>query len=183
MDPVIEYLFGPGDGSTTTWTSVADADLNHDGIPDAVLLDFDGDGRRDDAMWDTDGDGVADVSVLDLDDDGEYDAFFRDGGKGLWDRRVEREELDTGPRQPPPRHPPPGQPPPSSPDTGADLDTDGDGQVDARLEGPAGSGRITPDRLYVDVDGDGHFDHVLVDLDGDGRADACYDSRDPRFRP
>ena len=161
MDPVIEYLFGPGDGSTTTWTSVADADLNHDGIPDAVLLDFDGDGRRDDAMWDTDGDGVADVSVLDLDDDGEYDAFFRDGGKGLWDRRVEREGLDTG----------------------ADLDIDGDGQVDARLEGPAGSGRITPDRLYVDVDGDGHFDHVLVDLDGDGRADACYDSRDPRFRP
>lgn len=161
MDPVIEYLFGPGDGSTTTWTSVADADLNHDGIPDAVLLDFDGDGRRDDAMWDTDGDGVADVSVLDLDDDGEYDAFFRDGGKGLWDSRVEREGLDTG----------------------ADLDIDGDGQVDARLEGPAGSGRITPDRLYVDVDGDGHFDHVLVDLDGDGRADACYDSRDPRFRP
>lgn len=51
MDSLIDYIFGPGDGSVTTWTSRADLDLSGDGVADAVRLDFDGDGRRDDAMW------------------------------------------------------------------------------------------------------------------------------------
>ena len=66
----LEYFFGTGDGTLSTWHSPADLDLDHDGTLDAVALDFDGDGLRDDAMWDTDADGVADRAMLDLDDDG-----------------------------------------------------------------------------------------------------------------
>lgn len=157
MDHVIDYFFGTGTGPSTHWFSAPDADLDHDGTPDAVLLDFDGDGRVDDAMWDSDGDGLADVAALDLDDDGVPDAFFADGGSGLWEK----------PTSPAPRV----SPPADAPDVTYDLDDDG--TVDAkatevRRDGDARSAG----RVYLDTDGDGRFDYVLIDRDGDGVADA-----------
>ncbi|SDU72580.1 hypothetical protein [Gordonia westfalica] len=178
MDPVIEYFFGPGDGSTTRWSTPADATFGDSG-PDAVRLDFDGDGRLDDAMWDTDADGVADVAALDTDDDDLPDAFYRDSGAGLWDRPVDRDEPGAG----------------LAPDPAAEdaesgegdgpgvlrLDLDADGDTEAELVGSEKGGRILAERLYIDSDGDGDTDVVLVDLNGDGVADAAYDKRDPRF--
>ncbi|MEO9329581.1 hypothetical protein [Gordonia aurantiaca] len=189
MDPVIEYLFGPGDGSTTRWSDPADATLGADSPgPDAVRLDFDGDGRHDDAMWDTDADGVADTAALDLDDDDLPDAFYRDSGAGLWDRPVDPGELRGGRVDAPPAAPdaPSGaeQPDPSAGDPATRvlrLDLDADGTTDAELVGTERAGRLVGERLYVDSDSDGTTDAVLVDLDGDGTADAVYDRRDPRF--
>ncbi|MBD0862818.1 hypothetical protein IA539_16635 [Gordonia sp. zg691] len=179
MDPVIEYCFGPGDGSTTRWSSPADLAIGGD-APDAVGLDFDGDGRRDDAMWDTDADGVADVAALDTDDDGASDAFYRDSGAGLWDRPVSREEIGGGSgARPDESESAERRGPPSARVLRLDLDDDGD--VDAEIVGAEKGGRIVGERLYVDSDGDGEPDVVLVDLDGDGIADAVYDKRDPRF--
>ncbi|MFZ2242427.1 MAG: hypothetical protein WAV90_23230, partial [Gordonia amarae] len=116
MNSLIDYIFGTGDGSTTTWTSRADLDLSGDGVADAVRLDFDGDGLRDDAMWDTDGDGVADLVAIDIDspdtdppDSGTHDPaperfhsgrFYSDSGKGLWDVR-ESDPSKVGTRNPP----------------------------------------------------------------------------------
>lgn len=196
MDASIEYIFGPGDGTTTRWSSIADLSLGEtlgaygpgsgSGGPagrDAVGLDFDGDGRRDDAMWDTDGDGVADVAALDTDDDGEPDTFYRDSGSGLWDRRTPVHELTAARHEEPPL---PAEPPerpvePSAPRV-LRLDPDGDGTAEVELVGAGAGGRLDrAERLYVDSDGDGAHDAVLVDLDSDGVADAVYDKRDPRF--
>ncbi|TYQ09864.1 UNVERIFIED_ORG: hypothetical protein L601_000300000030 [Gordonia westfalica J30] len=177
MDPVIEYFFGPGDGSTTRWSSPADAVLGDSGL-DAVSLDFDGDGRRDDAMWDTDADGIADVAALDTDDDGEPDAFYRDSGAGLWDRAADPAATGGEPGAPDARSPAPGD---GSGERALNLDLDGDGVTDIELVGAEKGGRITAERLYVDADGDGVSDTVLVDLNGDGVADAAYEKRDPRF--
>ncbi|MGO3325624.1 hypothetical protein [Gordonia sp. (in: high G+C Gram-positive bacteria)] len=130
MDGVIEYVFGAGDGSTSTWLSAADLDLDGDGVMDAVSLDFDGDGIADDAMADTDADGVADRSALDLDDDGVPEIYFSDDGSGLWERGVDR----------------PAEPSASpAPRTAGEsvLDTDGDGVADTVL---------------IDTDGDGFAD-------------------------
>ena len=66
MDPYIDYIFGPGDGSTTTWTRAAPTSISAATGWPTRWLDFDGDGRRDDAMWDTDGDGVADLAAIDI---------------------------------------------------------------------------------------------------------------------
>lgn len=186
MDPVIEYLFGVGDGHTTSWHSPADTDLDTDGVPDAVGLDFDGDGRRDDLLADLDGDGVADVAAIDADDDGTADHFYRDSGRGLWDIAVDRNTLGLGDRHRPPPAPPmppatrapvaPAQPPPGAIRT---LDTDGDGRDDAELvAATAGRGA----RLYLDTDEDGDLDTVLVDTDGDGAADESYRAGAPEFR-
>ncbi|MCF8603714.1 hypothetical protein L5I01_10135 [Gordonia sp. HY442] len=130
MDGVIEYVFGAGDGETSAWRSVADLDLNADGVFDAVSLDFDGDGLADDAMVDTDADGVADLSALDLDDDGLPETFFADGGSGLWERAADR---PSGP---------PLSPAPTAPGESV-LDTDADG---------------TDDTVLIDTDGDGYAD-------------------------
>lgn len=178
MDPVIEYLFGPGDGSTTRWSTPADVTLGDAG-PDAVRLDFDGDGRRDDAMWDTDADGIADAAALDTDDDDVPDAFYRDSGAGLWDRAVARDALGAGaPHDPAPEDHTSGEPDGSRL---LRLDLDADGDADAELVGAERGGRLVAERLYVDADGDGTTDTVVVDLNGDGVADAAYDRRDPRF--
>lgn len=187
MDPVIEYLFGPGDGSTTRWTDPADTTVGVDAPgPDAIRLDFDGDGRRDDAMWDSDGDGIADTVALDLDDDDRFDAFYRDSGAGLWDRPVDVGEVRGGGADTPsatPRESPEHRPQPSERpgDRVLRLDLDADGTTDAELVGTEKAGRLAGERLYVDSDGDGTTDVVLVDRDGDGTADAAYDRRDPRF--
>ena len=39
MDPLIEYVFGPGDGTLSRWSSAADLDLDADGTLDAVSID------------------------------------------------------------------------------------------------------------------------------------------------
>lgn len=185
MEPVIEYLFGTGDGDTTQWRSLADADLDGDGVPDAVWLDFDGDGSRDDAMWDSDGDGIAEVAALDLDDDGTPETFYADGGRGIWEQRVDRPDADQRPSNPEQGTEPAGpQPPPSTqPDpqsvgeqVQADIDTDGDGALDAAIVDGAGGWR-----LYLDTDGDGQVDRVLVDSDGDGTLDASYGEGEEGF--
>ncbi|GAA1483108.1 hypothetical protein GCM10009624_35480 [Gordonia sinesedis] len=198
MEPMIEYLFGTGDGPTTTWHSPADADLDSDGTLDAVRLDFDGDGRDDDLLADLDGDGVADVAGLDLDDDGVIDHFYRDSGRGLWEVEVDRATLgidepvtpdrrpaptpDTGTRKPPPSSPsapvPRGPGAPTDPGAVRVLDTDGDGRADAELVAVAGRGV----RLYLDTDADGTLDTVLVDTDRDGAADVVYRRGAPEFR-
>lgn len=176
MDPVIEYFFGPGDGSTTRWSSPADAVLGDSG-PDAVRLDFDGDGSRDDAMWDTDADGIADVAALDTDDDGEPDTFYRDSGAGLWDRAVDP-AAGVEPGSSEARSPAAGDGPG---ERVLRLDLDADGASDIELVGAEKGGRLAAERLYVDADADGTTDTVLVDLNGDGVADAAYEKRDPRF--
>ncbi|MGV9709841.1 hypothetical protein ACWDTI_04165 [Gordonia sp. NPDC003424] len=183
MDSSIEYLFGTGDGHTTSWVSAADADLDGDGHHDAVRLDFDGDGRRDDAMWDSDSDGVADVAALDTDDDARPDAFFSDTGTGVWG------EVTTGPesrRSATGPAPPPAETPPPAGRVGAVVrseDLDGDGTPDVELQGTRRAGVPVAQRLYIDEDGDGRYDRVLVDEDGDGRADVSYDDRSPKFGP
>lgn len=178
VDALIEYLFGTGDGHTTSWVSAADTDADHDGQFDAVGLDFDGDGRRDDAMLDTDGDGRADLVALDTDDDEEFDAFYRDSGNGVWGVSAERpgtHEPDEPPRPPPPA----GRADDATVVRPTDLDDDG--HDDVQLEGTRRAGIPVADRLYIDSDGDGRFDRVLVDTDGDGAADVSYDDRSPRF--
>ncbi|MEE3851934.1 hypothetical protein VZC37_16450 [Gordonia sp. LSe1-13] len=193
MDDPIEYLFGTGDGATTSWVSAPDTDVDHDGRLDAVTLDFDGDGRRDDAMWDTDADGIADTVALDRDDDGRPDDFYGDDGSGVWGEPAARSEPDRNDPdrdEPPPRPgrvvdpaPPPEPPqPPEAADTiVVASDLDGDGTDDIELVGTRRGGVPVAERLYVDSDGDGRFDRVLVDSDGDGRADVSFDARSPRF--
>lgn len=85
MDP-LDYSFGTGVGTPTTWTSLADLSVGAVGSLDAVALDFDGDGWRDDAMWDFDGDTVADHSVLDVGDEARY--FTDPSGEGTWNQEV-----------------------------------------------------------------------------------------------
>ena len=58
----------------------------------------------------------ADAAALDLDDDGVPDAFFTDGGRGLW------EKATSGPGERPAPVPPPS---PRPPDVSYDLDDDG----------------------------------------------------------
>ncbi|MGC4960761.1 hypothetical protein [Gordonia sp. DT101] len=198
MDPVIDYLFGTGDGHTTSWVSVADVDLDGDGTPDAVRLDFDGDGRRDDAMWDIDGDGTADVAAIDADDDGRPDEHYRDNGAGVWAERWAERTPDPSVGEPadgsdlPQLPPAPGRvdapvprPAPAGTDSGAVVvrseDLDGDGTADIEMTGDRRAGIPVAHRLYVDDDADGRFDHVLIDDDGDGVADVSCDSRSPRF--
>lgn len=203
MDPLIDYVFGPGDGTLSRWSSAADLDLDADGTLDAVSIDFDGDGRADDAMWDVDGDGHADVAALDIDDDGRPERQYRDSGRGLWDVAVgqgvtagqgdagapgevpqggaDDTTSDDGPKRVPEPTPRAGRQPSTQ-----RLDLDGDGRVDAEVvdtgvgdSGAAGSGAER--RLYVDSDGDGNFDTVLVDSDGDGVADAAFGADAPEF--
>lgn len=164
MDEVIDYVFGVGDGPTTRWSSPVDTDVDGDGSLDAVALDFDGDGRIDDAMWDADGNGIADTAALDLDDDGVLDAFFRDGGRGLW-------ELPT---DPPAKPRPPPTPPPAHPSGSAAYDLTGDSVPDARaVDLRMHDGQLIAGRVYLDTNGDGTFDYVIIDRTGDGVADAA----------
>ncbi|WP_059036534.1 hypothetical protein [Gordonia desulfuricans] len=190
MDPVIEYVFGTGDGDPTAWHSPADADPDADGIAEAVRLDFDGDGRIDDLMWDTDGDGIADVAALDTDDDGEPDAFYRDRGTGIWGIAVGRPAETGGSATPAPHtrtDPPTGTDAPAEPGPpGATRvqthDLDGDGSPDIEIVDVAPSaGELGGRRLYVDEDGDGDPDRVLIDTDADGVADTTYDASAPGF--
>ncbi|MFZ2172551.1 MAG: hypothetical protein WAW17_00685 [Rhodococcus sp. (in: high G+C Gram-positive bacteria)] len=87
MNP-LEYSFGTGFDTPTTWFSPADLDLGAPGGLDAVRLDLDGDGLLDDAMWDVDGDGVTDHSVLDYDAEDEARYFTDPSGAGTWNREV-----------------------------------------------------------------------------------------------
>lgn len=166
MEPTIEYVFGAGDGRTSTWTSSADLTLGG-GAPDAVRLDFDGDGLSDDALWDRDHDGRADCSALDLDDDGAVDAWFTDDGSGVWGKRSEG-LAGAGPDVPPdpPRSPSPAEPQePLAPSGDRTFDSNADGQDDIAVSRTGG-------RLYIDTDGDGKFDQVLIDSDLNGVADS-----------
>ncbi len=208
MDPLIDYVFGPGDGTLSRWSSATDLDLDADGTPDAVSIDFDGDGRADDAMWDVDGDGHADVAALDIDDDGRPERQYRDSGRGLWDVAVGQGVTAGQGDAAVPGELPRGQSGDATGEEGSErlpgptpragrqpstqrLDLDGDGRVDAEVvdagagdseavePGAAGSGAER--RLYVDSDGDGNFDTVLVDSDGDRVADAAYGADAPEF--
>ncbi|GAA3708530.1 hypothetical protein [Gordonia hankookensis] len=193
MDSAIDYLFGTGDGHTTSWVSAADVDLDGDGTADAVRLDFDGDGRRDDAMWDTDGDGTADVVAIDTDDDGRPDDHYRDNGAGVWGERTEDPSVGESPAGHTPQNPQAAGrvdvPSPRRAPAGSTMDAvvvrsedlDGDGAADIEMTGDRRAGIPVAHRLYVDDDGDGRFDHVLIDDDGDGVADVSYDSRSPGF--
>ncbi len=194
MDAGIDYLFGLGDGHTTTWVSAADADLDGDGRADAVMLDFDGDGRRDDAMWDTDGDGTADVTALDTDDDDLPDTFYRDGGTGVWGQLIadpatlrSTPDIAVAPDDPaldpPPVREPPGDPDPS-PDPGrVNLPAPGTEPDESEPDEPDESNGVL---RTEDLDGDGRVDvelvgsrragipvaeRLYVDEDGDGRFD------------
>ncbi|MGW0038051.1 hypothetical protein [Gordonia sp. NPDC003376] len=195
MDPVIEYVFGTGDGEPTAWHSPADADPDADGIAEAVRLDFDGDGRVDDLMWDTDADGIADVAALDTDDDDLPDGFYRDRGTGVWGVAVGR-PTGTGETTTPAPHTEPDPPTAAEPSdqpaaSGAPRvqthDLDGDGSPDIEIVDPpsrvgeVGGGEVGGRRLYVDEDGDGDPDRVLIDTDADGVADTAYDASAPEF--
>lgn len=180
MDPLIEYVFGPGDGTLSRWSSAADLDLDADGTLDAVSIDFDGDGRADDALWDVDGDGHADVAALDIDDDGRPERQYRDSGRGLWDVAV-GQGVTAGQGEASEPTPRAGRQPSTQ-----RLDLDGDGRVDAEVvdagvTDPGAGGSGAERRLYVDSDGDGDFDTVLVDSDGDGIADAAFGADAPEF--
>ncbi|CAM3167106.1 VCBS repeat-containing protein [Prescottella defluvii] len=170
----LEYWFGTGDGVPTTWTSVADLDLDADGEFDAVRLDFDGDGLFDDAMWDSDGDGTADRSVLDV---GETARYFADPERtGVWGRQV------TGTAQSAVPAPAPQFPEPPDPAGWRTVDYDGDGAADDALVDFDGDGE--PDVVLVSTRETSRYDTVLVaeeepgrmsvqlgDTDGDGRLD------------
>jgi hypothetical protein len=164
----MDYCLGPGDGTASMWTAAFDADVDHDGVSDAVRLDLDGDGQRDDALVDFDDDGTADHAVIDFESD---PAWRTDDGTGTWSVPAERGtplqwfSLDgvqsTG---------------------GPELDFDGDGVTDLLFDVDADG---TADRAlcgngsggfgagYVDTDGDGHWDVRLADADGDGAADGA----------
>ena len=166
MEPTIEYVFGAGDGRTSTWTSTADLTLGG-GALDAVRLDFDGDGLSDDALWDRDHDGRADCSALDLDDDGAFEAWFTDDGSGIWGERSQGVDgtASVEPPDQPPRPAPAGPGEPSAPSGERMFDSNADGHDDIAVSRTGG-------RLYIDTDGDGKFDQVLIDADLDGVADA-----------
>ncbi|WP_430334894.1 hypothetical protein [Rhodococcus sp. ACT016] len=164
----LEYWFGTGDGSITTWDSEADLDLDGDSEFDSVRLDFDGDGLFDDAMWDIDGDGVVDRVILDA---GQPSArHFADPARhGVWAQEVERDVRPSAP--------------PAVPSGRRSVDYDGDGAVDDAVVDFDGDG--TPDVVLISTRGDGRYDTVLVaeedpdrltvrlsDSDGDGRLDA-----------
>ncbi|MEO1625241.1 MAG: hypothetical protein AAFV25_08780 [Bacteroidota bacterium] len=163
-------------GGTSGWlagTSIANADSDGDGLPNALDLDsdndgipdlvevggidVDGDGRVDNAT-DADSDGLADI--YDTDDDGvagidggeESEALVRTNGSGNM--------LDGG--------------------GGMSLDNDGDGLPD-HLDLDADNDGV-PDLIEAggyDPEGDGRVDTALSpwDSDGDGLAD-IYDTDD-----
>ncbi|PYE18716.1 hypothetical protein DFR67_104298 [Williamsia limnetica] len=192
MEPTIEYVFGPGDGTTQSWASPAALTLGSGG-PDAVRIDFDGDGRFDDAMWDRDRDGRADCSVLDLDDDGRPDAWFTDDGSGVWGQGLDHSDPvprgDEEVRWSDPtgeRHTSPAITDPQGAcaevdvvgDNGTDdvvCDRDSDGLAEIVLMRSGG-------RLYLDTDADSQLDQVLVDSDRDGTADAAFSVGQPGFK-
>ncbi|CAN3131813.1 pullulanase [Mycobacterium sp. smrl_JER01] len=163
----MDYCLGDPDGSATMWTAGADADLDGDGVFDAVGLDLDADGLIDDLLADFDGDGIADHAVSDRDDDGVPEAFFTDDGTGTWSVAAERGGaalrwfgLDGV------EHPA-GLPAVDLDGDGALerlVDADGDGLAD-RAWGAA--------QAWVDTDGDGRWDVRLADGDGDGGADTA----------
>ncbi|HEY9314968.1 hypothetical protein [Williamsia sp.] len=196
MDPVIEYVFGVGDGSTTTWTSPADTALGG-GVADAIRLDFDGDGKVDDVLWDENGDGRADLCGLDLDDDGSPEKWFSDNGSGVWGRS------EADPRAESPHTPQSAdghlvwtsldgtsQTATASADvegTRAMIDFTGDGEAGDLLydRDSDGHGEIvvvrSGGRVYFDTDGDQRFDQVLIDHDLDGTADDVAVPGEPGF--
>lgn len=187
MEPTIEYLFGPGDGSTTSWTSSPDLTLGT-GDPDAIRIDFDGDGRLDDAMWDRDGDGRADCSVLDLDDDGSPDRWFGDDGSGVWGSELSVGAADlswVGPDGE--HHTSRADPDPEG--ACAAVDVAGDGKTADTVCDRDSDGRAeilvlrTGGRVYFDTDLDEELDQVLVDSDLDGTADSAFTVGDPEFGP
>ncbi|WP_041782361.1 hypothetical protein [Mycolicibacterium chubuense] len=163
----MEYCLGDPDGSATMWTSDPDADLDGDGVLDAVGLDVDGDGRNDDLLADLDHDGLADHAVLDRDGDGVPEAYVTDDGTGTWARSADRGAalrwfaLD-GVEQPA---------------AGSPVDLDGDGTAGERLADVDGDGladrAVGTGAAWVDTDGDGRWDVRLGDADGDGRADSA----------
>jgi hypothetical protein len=171
----MDYCLGPGDGTASMWNAGFDADVDDDGVLDAVRLDLDGDGLRDDVLADLDGDGMADHAVLDF-ASGDGAHWFTDDGSGTWAVPVDRAdaarggalrwfslegvehtggpELDFDGDAVPDRL----------------YDVDGDGLADRVLCGDGAGGFKVG---YVDTDGDGHWDVRLVDGDGDGAADAA----------
>ncbi|WJR33869.1 pullulanase [Mycobacteroides immunogenum] len=164
----MDYCFGGGDGVVTAWDAPPNADLDGDGIMDAVRLDFDGDGLFDDMMWDSDGDGSADHSVLDIDNDGRPETYFTDDGLGTWAFHVERSGSVSWFGLDGTEHP------------GGTADVDGDGKpeqlIDADGDGHAERAFSATDpgnSVYVDTTGDGRWDIVLTDVDRDGVADAA----------
>ncbi|MBA0046750.1 pullulanase [Mycobacteroides sp. LB1] len=171
----MDYCFGAGDGIVTAWDAPPNADLDGDGVLDAVRLDFDGDGVFDDMMWDADGDGSADHSVLDVDNDGTPETYFTDDGLGTWVFHVERSGSISWFGLDGIEHP------------GGAADLDGDGTPERLLDmdgdGDAERAYRTTDSgvaVYVDTTGDGRWDVELTDTNGDGAADASRPLGPPR---
>ncbi|MUM17090.1 pullulanase [Mycobacterium sp. CBMA271] len=171
----MDYCFGAGDGVVTAWDAPLNADLDGDGVLDAVRLDFDGDGLFDDMMWDSDADGSADHSVLDVDNDGVPETFFTDEGLGTWTFHVERSGSISWFGLDGTEH------------AGGAADLDGDGTpeqlVDVDGDGDAERAFRATDSgtsVYADTTGDGRWDVELTDADGDGTADAARALAPPR---
>lgn len=131
-----------------------EADLNGDGVNDAVLIDADGDGLAEttvshnpsggfDVVSDTDGDGIYDTAELDNDGDGMADTFQYDtNADGV---------IDV-----------------------VDVDVDADGFIDVSQVDTDGDGSL--DTTFADANQDGIFDTTATDLDGDGVVDVVeYD--------
>ena len=192
MDPLIEYVFGPGDGMLSRWSSPADLDLDSDGTPDAVAVDFDGDGRADDALWDVDGDGRADIAALDVDDDGRPERLYRDSGRGLWDIAVADDDVagkrgvggakaeaerDEGAGDAERNEPGAGD---GGPPAGGEQPQSRESSESSRSPDPPRAGR-QPSPQRLDLDGDGRVDaevigsgkqrRLYIDQDGDGAFD------------
>ena len=178
-------------------------DIDHDGVGDsAVLADHDSDGVADyldvdsdddgvldsyegtpGALTDTDGDGVPDVYDLDSDNDGLSDV--REAGlvDADGDSMMDAGQTRTGiPRDTDGDGVPNFRDLDSNNDGAFDivgtsraaLDTNGDGRVDAGVDGDGDGIRDRADAApltfgtHVDSDGDGVADGVDLDLDNDG---------------
>ena len=84
-EPTLTYSFGDDSHATQTYTGEADVDVNGDGHPDGLYLDFDGSGHRDSIAWDSDGDGKVDTILVSSHHNGVYDTAYHDpSGHGHW---------------------------------------------------------------------------------------------------
>ena len=82
----LRYSFGDAQTPTQTYTGEPTVDIDGDGEPDGIPLDFTGSGHLDSVAWDSDGDGVVDTILVSSGNDGQYDtAYYDPSGRGHWD--------------------------------------------------------------------------------------------------
>lgn len=137
------------------------ADLNGDGIEEALLVDLDADGTTDILAMDTDGDKIMETVAVDTDGNGVFDMFQSDVDAD-YDGRVDQTtkfhdynqdgQLDSG---------------------SVYADTDGDGKFDlvSKMRDTDSDGMMDEINSSLDTDGDGAADmsvqELLLDMDGD----------------